>query len=96
MNRITNGEQLRHLELGDLQTTREKFVHEVHRANGSSYGESCDIYSLPIGTKFRVWNGLWDGEIVERNGEKYMYIIETKHFVKLQKDKDYNLVVSIK
>lgn len=75
---------------------REKFIHDVYRASGGSYGESCDIYNLPIGTKFNVWNGSWDGEIVERNGEKCIYIIETKRFIKLQEDEDYNLVISIK
>lgn len=31
-----------------------------------------NLNSLPVGTKFHVINGDWDGEITEKNGKKCM------------------------
>lgn len=44
------------------------------------YGEYIKLKTLPIGTKFWVRNGYWDGEIVEQNGVKCLHCIG--HFVR--------------
>lgn len=40
------------------------------RTHQTDWGETTDMYLLPVGTKFHVRNGAWDGEIVERAGGK--------------------------
>lgn len=39
--------------------SREKFVYELKNSEGVSYGETTDIYILPVGTEFSVENGFW-------------------------------------
>jgi hypothetical protein len=72
---------------------RSKFKHKVYNSQGGCYGVTTDIYKLPVGTKFHVVNGAWDGEIVEKDKLKYMHIIETDKFVELKPDVDYELVI---
>lgn len=67
--------------------TREKFVYDTQ------YGETTDIYLLPIGTKFRVSNGVWGGEIVKVNGRKHMHILDTGNITELKENYDYSLVL---
>lgn len=43
----------------------------------SPYGNATDLLALPVGTKFHVSNGLWDGEIIETNNSKMVYIEKT-------------------
>jgi hypothetical protein len=66
---------------------RSKFIYN----NG--YGKTTDIYLLPIGTKFEVVNGHWDGEIVELNGKKCVYVIVTDRTYTILPDYDYSLVI---
>jgi hypothetical protein len=49
---------------------------------------------LPIGTKFTVVNGMWNGEIVEKNNKKHM-CIEGDKLVELQDEYDYCLAIRI-
>jgi hypothetical protein len=69
---------------------REKFIYNL-----SGYGMTSDIYSLPIGTKFCVRNGVWYAEIVESKGIKYMYILDSKRMIELTPDRDYKLAIDI-
>lgn len=69
---------------------RELFEYHLH-----SYGTTTDMYSLAVGTKFSVVNGLWDGEIIEIDGEKYLHIDDTGKNIKLTPEMDCGLVVEI-
>lgn len=60
----------------------------------TNYGKTADIYKLPLGTKFTVNNGGWDGEIIEVDGKKCMHIIDTGKKIELEEDYDYALVIS--
>jgi len=73
---------------------RSKFVYESHDSEGRCYGATTDIYLLPVGTKFHVINGMWDGEIIEENSKKMMWI-EKDVKVELKEDMDYGLVIEI-
>jgi hypothetical protein len=68
---------------------RSKFVYK----NG--YGMTTDIYMLPVGTKFEVINGAWEGKIVEINGEKHLDISNGYIIKKLDAEKDYCLAIDI-
>jgi hypothetical protein len=73
---------------------RNKFVYKIFSSEGMLYGTTTDIYMLPIGTKFTVVNGMWNGEIVEKNNKKHM-CIEGDKLVELQDEYDYCLAIRI-
>ncbi|MFJ8528549.1 hypothetical protein [Bacillus sp. NPDC094106] len=68
---------------------------EAKKEEGPYGGTPTLMDSLPIGTKFHVCNGHWDGEIVERNGTKYVFISED-NMINLSKCPDYKLDINIK
>lgn len=37
-------------------------------------GVKTAMHTLPVGTKFRVMNGAWNGEIVLKNNQKHILI----------------------
>lgn len=71
---------------------RSKFVYKSYDSQGGCYGVTTDIYLLPIGTEFYVINGAWNGEIIEEDGKKMMWIEEDRK-VELKEDVDYGLVI---
>lgn len=80
--------------------SRENFIYELKNSVGMSYGETTDVYMLPVGTKFTVENGFWSGKIVEIEGSKYIEMnehddSEENKFIKLEEHVDYALVISI-
>lgn len=70
---------------------RSKFTYKQYNSQGGCYGVTTDIYLLPIGTKFCVINGAWNGEIIEEDGKKMMWI-DTGRKVELKEHMDYGLV----
>lgn len=52
---------------------------------------------LPVGTKFYVNNGAWDGEIIEENGKKHLHVLATgsKFDLTAEERKDYKLDIEI-
>ena len=78
-----------------MKKDRSKFVYRSLNYLGGSYGMTTDIYMLPFGTKFMVDNGAWNGEIVEKDGRKFIRVIETGRMFELNEDTDYGLVISI-
>lgn len=75
---------------------RSKFVHEIHDyADGHCLGMTTDIYMLPVGTKFSVDNGYWDGEIVEKDGIKMIYAEDADTYITIKDDVDYSLLLTI-
>lgn len=42
-----------------------------------NYGEYTKMLDVPIGTKFHVVNGDWDGEIIEEDGRKKILVYYT-------------------
>lgn len=80
---------------------REEYERDVPRADGGSYGTSTDIFNLPVGTEFEVFNGNWNGKIIERDSKKFMQILENESGealkeVELKENVFYDLVVSLK
>lgn len=41
------------------------------------YGEYTKMLDVPVGTKFHVVNGDWDGEIIEKTGRKKLLVYYT-------------------
>lgn len=76
--------------LNNVTEGRKKFIYN----NG--YGLTTDIYLLPVGIKFYVHNGAWNGEIIEEDGKKTMLINATGKKVVLEEDFDYCLVISVR
>lgn len=79
---------------------RKKYEREIPRADGGSYGISTDIYNLPIGTKFDVFNGNWKGKIIEKDSKKFIEVSEDVYGgnikeLELNEDFFYDLVISI-
>lgn len=68
-------------------TGRPNFEYDTEKGNVT------DIYMLPIGTIFKVWNGMWDGEIVKYNGDKGFYMPEIDKVSIIDKDYDYGLIL---
>jgi hypothetical protein len=68
---------------------RSKFVYD----NG--YGITTDIWILPVGTKFRVENGYWDGAITRVDGKKCLYVFDTEKHYEINDEKDFSLVIRI-
>lgn len=52
------------------------------------------VNDLPVGTKFRVENGAWDGEIIEVDGAKHL-LLGSGGTIDLSSD-DYMLDITIK
>lgn len=50
------------------------------------YGEMTQLITLPVGTKFYVRNGDWEGEIFLKNGVKYLVNLKVEKPIK---DTDY-------
>lgn len=73
---------------------RGKFIHKLYDNLGNCYGTTTDIYLLPVGTKFHVINGAWDGEVIEENGKKMIWIERDKK-VELKEDIDYRIGIEI-
>lgn len=67
-------------------------MREVYEYD-NGYGKTTDIYNLEVGTRFRVSNGAWDGEIVEKDGAKCIHVIDTGKVIELKPNKDYSLVI---
>lgn len=74
-----------------MKIDRSKFVYEL-----GDYGTTTDMYLLPVGTRFSVYNGAWDGEITESDGKKFLYVEATKMSYELTEKMDCGLVVRIK
>ena len=79
---------------------RKDYERDVPRADGGSYGTSTDIFNLPIGTKFDVFNGNWTGKIIERDSKKFIQVFEEEYGesvkeVELKEDVFYDLVISV-
>ena len=60
----------------------------------NDYGEFTKLATLPVGTRFWVRNGCWNGKIVEVNGSKSLYIVETGRTRTINKDDE--LAIDIK
>lgn len=60
-----------------------------------SKGPFSKVSSLPIGTTFHVVNGNWEGEIFEKNGQRYLKVINTDSEYLLTPDYDPDLVIQI-
>lgn len=74
---------------------RSKFEYRLLNSQGGCYGTTTDIYMLPIGTEFSVVNGVWNGTIIEQDGNKCM-LIEDERAIVLNEETDYGLVIDIK
>lgn len=73
----------------EVDIPRQKFIYD----NG--YGKTSDMYMLPVGTKFSVMNGGWDGEIIREDGKKYILMDNGYRKVELTPETDYGLVIEI-
>ena len=87
--------------MGKELNGRKEYERNVPRADGGSYGTSTDIFNLPIGSEFRVFNGNWSGKIIERDSKKFMQILEEEFGesvkeVELKDNIFYDLVVTVK
>ena len=57
-------------------------------------GTITDMMTLPVGTKFYVHNGAWNGEIVEKNKAKCIKI-KGQGTIKIDKEDMENRMLSI-
>lgn len=51
-------------------------VENLGKTDPQYGGTIADVNTLPIGTKFHVRNGLWDGLIIEKDGTKAVEVTE--------------------
>jgi hypothetical protein len=59
------------------------------------YGKYTKMITLPVGTKFWVRNGFWEGEIVEVDNVKCIHAIGV-HIVPIKElGEDYELAIDI-
>lgn len=59
------------------------------------HGGICTIMNdLPVGTKFHIDNGYWDGEIVEIDGVKHLSI-DGERTINLEQNPEYVLEITI-
>lgn len=49
------------------------------------------MIELPIGTKFFVVNGLWEGEVIDKSGAKYIKTIKDEF--EITKDAENTIVL---
>lgn len=69
---------------------RSRFVYEL-----LGFGLTTDVYMLPVGTTFRVVNGAFNAKIVEdAEGDKCVYVNDTRRSHKLLPNQDYKVVLS--
>jgi len=82
--------QLEKDENNDLKPVKEE------SQEGSRYGGVKTIMrTLPVGTKFYVHNGVWEGEVVEVNGEKGISIGGEFRNEILQSNPEHTLNITI-
>jgi hypothetical protein len=58
--------------------------------------KNADLHSLPVGTKFYVENGCWEGKIIKIDDEKYLHIEEVDRTIKLRKGYNPELHITIR
>ena len=63
--------------------------------NGKKRIGWTDMKDLPVGTKFEVNNGYWEGEIVEENGVKYCLVVATKRMIQLSPDYELDITIEV-
>ncbi|MGG1263754.1 hypothetical protein [Brevibacillus laterosporus] len=57
----------------------------------------CNLFHLPVGTKFYVLNGAWDGQIIEEDGIKKLLVADTGKKIELTEEiGKYDLDITIK
>ncbi|MDX5853563.1 hypothetical protein [Bacillus cereus group sp. BfR-BA-01363] len=78
------------------ESLEKEIKFEDTKVEEGPYGGTPTIMStLPVGTKFHVCNGHWNGEIVEKNGMKYILISED-NLINLSEYPDYKADINIK
>lgn len=78
------------------ESLEKEMKFEDTKVEEGPYGGTPTIMStLPVGTKFHVCNGHWNGEIVEENGMKYILISED-NLISLSEYPDYKADINIK
>lgn len=56
-------------------------------------GPAADLMKLPVGTVFQVRNGLWDGMIDEKDGQKGVWVFGIDKYVPINETNRYGLVL---
>ncbi|WP_144536502.1 hypothetical protein [Bacillus thuringiensis] len=78
------------------ESLEKEMKFEDTKVKEGPYGGTPTIMStLPVGTKFHVCNGHWNGEIVEQNGTKYVFC-HGEAVMNLSKEPDWMLDIDIK
>lgn len=58
-------------------------------------GPLTKVSTLPVGTRFHVVNGNWEGEIFEKDGQRYLRVLDTDSEFLLTPDYDLDMVLTI-
>ncbi|MCU5282349.1 hypothetical protein OCA22_28780 [Bacillus cereus] len=78
------------------ESLEKEIKSEGTKIEEGPYGGTPTIMStLPVGTKFHVCNGHWNGEIVEKVGVKYI-LISGDNMLNISKYPDYKCDINIK
>ncbi len=64
----------------------------MNRPESDNYGDYTQLIALPVGARFYVTNGAWDGEIVDNNGVKSVEVEGDRIYALTESD---YLVISI-
>lgn len=89
--------------------TKDKFNYEFNCFYGDIeprfHGTLTDLSTLPVGSCFNVENGVWCGQIIEENNEKYLlvhnyydkaYPSDSKHIInKIKLGFEYAAVINM-
>ncbi|PFF46175.1 MULTISPECIES: hypothetical protein [Bacillus cereus group] len=78
------------------ESLEKEIKFEDEKIEEGPYGGTPTIMStLPVGTKFHVCNGHWNGEIGEENGMKYVFC-HGEAVMNLSREPDWMLDINIK